>query len=150
MQLSTRHPGFTLIELLLVIGIIAVLASIVIIAINPSAQLAKARDTQRRNDVRALIDAVIQYTIANAGALPVDIPIGLDNAAEICKESAEDCTGYADLGNLTPNFLDALPSDPAASALDTGSNYVIYRDDANHITVASMNPESESSISFTR
>ena len=36
--------GFTLIELLLVIGIIATLASIVILAINPQKQLAAATD----------------------------------------------------------------------------------------------------------
>ncbi len=43
--------GFTLIELLVVIAIIGVLASGVLVAINPLEQIKKARDAQRKQDL---------------------------------------------------------------------------------------------------
>ncbi len=55
-KLTTR--AFTLLEMLLVIAIIAILAGIVIIAINPGRQLAQARNAQRASDLRALHSAV--------------------------------------------------------------------------------------------
>lgn len=54
--------GFTLLEILLVIGIIAVLAAIVIIAINPSKMLARARDTERKVDI-AEVNKALASTI---------------------------------------------------------------------------------------
>ena len=50
--------GFTLIEILVVIGIIAILAAIVIIAINPAKQFAQARNTQRTANVNAILNAI--------------------------------------------------------------------------------------------
>ena len=60
--------SFTLIELLIVIATLALLMSIVIIAINPSEMLKKSRDTKRISSIKALNNAlsIFQATRSNA------------------------------------------------------------------------------------
>jgi prepilin-type N-terminal cleavage/methylation domain-containing protein len=53
-----QNNSFTLIELLIVIAILALLMSIVIIAINPSEMLKKSRDTKRISSLKALNNAL--------------------------------------------------------------------------------------------
>jgi prepilin-type N-terminal cleavage/methylation domain-containing protein len=60
-----NQKGFTLIEILVVIGMIALLAAIVLIAINPSRQFAQGRNSQRHNDASAILNAVGQYIADN-------------------------------------------------------------------------------------
>src|SRR5580700_7834640 len=61
------NKGFTLIEILVVIGIIAVLAAIVIVAINPARQFAQARESQRVSNVETILDAIGQRMADNKG-----------------------------------------------------------------------------------
>lgn len=63
---KNHKSGFTLLEILLVVGIIAILAGIVIIAINPSKQLAQVRNTERKSDLKQLYNAITQYYIDNS------------------------------------------------------------------------------------
>lgn len=143
---SSSRRGFTLIELLLVIGIIAILASIVIIAINPTKQLGSARDAQRRSDVNTILNAVYQYSIDNNGNLPTTIPAA---AGEICSYNSTDCTGV-DLDVLVGNYLVSIPTDPQAPASATGTLYTILQDTNKRITVAAPRAEQATSITVTR
>ncbi len=97
------NSGFTLIELLLVIGILAALLSITLIAINPARQFSQANQTKRRSDVSAILSAINQFQTDNAGQLPVAItttvqPIS-NTAANLCS-------------SLVTKYLAALPVDP--------------------------------------
>ncbi|MFA6259361.1 MAG: type II secretion system protein [Candidatus Peribacteraceae bacterium] len=136
--------GFTLIELLLVIGIIAILASIVIVAINPTKQLGDARDAQRRSDVNSILNAVYQYAIDHNGNMPAGIPTGSGTA--ICpSEGGVDCV---DLSGLIGDYLVDIPADPQAEAGST--NYLIYKDTGGRVTVSAETPEQAAEISVTR
>ena len=57
---SSHHPSFTLIELLIVVAILAVLMSVIVLAINPAEILKRTRDTRRITDLKSLNNA-IQY-----------------------------------------------------------------------------------------
>ena len=147
---SLRRAGFTLIELLLVIGIIAILAAIVIVAINPTKQLGDARDAQRRSDVNTVLNAVYQYAIDNNGNLPGNIATG--TAKEICQDSVAPATCILDSVNLrmlTGTYLVNLPADPH-KATSTGTWYYIAKDANSRVTVSAPGAENAASISVTR
>lgn len=151
MKLLSFKRGFTLIELLLVIGIIAILAAIVIVAINPTKQLGDARNAQRRSDVTTILNAVYQYSIDNKGALPGTITA---TATGICKSgvAAATCTtdGLINLSTLTTTYIVALPVDPSVTT-GNSTNYDISRDATSlRVTVAAPGAEQGAVISVTR
>lgn len=53
--------GFTLLELLIVIGILAILAAVVTVVLNPAELLKQARDSQRVSDLASLSSALGMY-----------------------------------------------------------------------------------------
>lgn len=123
---SSRH-GFTILELILVVGMLAIIAAIVITAINPTSQLSATRDTKRVQEIRELKNALEQYIID--GNSVAGVPTGITNAEEICQNSVSEagCTGTGFyLGFLTPNYIVDIPNDPT----ETGSiltGYYIYK-----------------------
>jgi prepilin-type N-terminal cleavage/methylation domain-containing protein len=65
------RKGFTLIELLVVIAVIGVLATIVLLAVNPAEQLARGRDTARISAITQVGRALQgYYTVQNPAAYP--------------------------------------------------------------------------------
>ncbi len=159
--LSRRSTqGFTLIELLLVIGIIAILASIVIVAINPTKQLGDARNAQRRSDVNTILNAVYQYAIDNNGALPnANIPTTAATAKTICQSTTDDATcagvsiGGITLRSLTGTYIVSVPKDPSLTSAQTatGTRYSIWRDPVNsRITITATTSDRGVAISASR
>lgn len=57
-MLNRRRKGFTLIELLIVIGIVAILATITLLVLNPVEMLRKARDGKRISELKTISDAI--------------------------------------------------------------------------------------------
>lgn len=128
--------GFTLLEILLVVGIIAVLAGIVIIAINPGRQLAIVRNAERTSDIKQISNAVQQYYIDN-GHYPTSMPTTL---MEICDTGTSSpaegyCGDLADLSALVPAYLPAIPKDPQATTTD-GTGYTIMESPSQHVVSA--------------
>ncbi len=78
--MSHSIKGFTLIELLIVIGILAILATTVVLVLNPAQILAETRDTQRISDLGSVSSALGLYlaTVANPafGSVGGDTPAG--------------------------------------------------------------------------
>ncbi|MDH4330933.1 MAG: prepilin-type N-terminal cleavage/methylation domain-containing protein [Candidatus Moranbacteria bacterium] len=142
-----NQKGFTLLEVLLVIAIIAILAGIVIIAINPAKQLGDARNAQRRTDVNTILNAVYQYAIDNNGNLPASIT---NTPTEICREGGS-CSGYIDLGVLTTNekYLVSIPEDPTGYSTN-GAGYEIEKSSNGRVSVYAPDAEQGATIEVTR
>jgi type IV pilus assembly protein PilA len=141
--------GFTLLEILLVIGIIAILASIVILALNPIKMFSQVRNTQRKANLAEINKALYQYYIDN-GTYPAGVPA--TNLGEICNTGATSsphsvsCTGYVDLSPLVPTYLVAIPTDPQSSGTSTG--YLVAKNSANKIYVKASNAELSQTIAL--
>ncbi len=59
------RKGFTVIELLLVIGVIAVIAGVVIVAVSPRKNFISARDAERKHSSKQLQQAIYAQLIDN-------------------------------------------------------------------------------------
>jgi prepilin-type N-terminal cleavage/methylation domain-containing protein len=137
--------GFTLLEILLVIAAIGILAAIVIVAINPTRQLAQVRNATRVSDTNTLSKSLNQYLIDN-GSYPNGITTSY---VEICAEGVSDCTGYVDLDSLTPNYLALIPSDPQSSGDGTGYEVAVNPVN-NQISIRAINAELSNQISVNQ
>jgi len=132
-----------------VIGIIAILASVVIVALNPARQFAQARNTQRSSNVNAILNAVGQNMADNrgnwtcaAGALPTSST----NLASAGGYDISDC--------LVPTYLPQLPVDPVngawTDATDYDAGYSVAQDANGRVTVSAPSAELSETISVTR
>jgi prepilin-type N-terminal cleavage/methylation domain-containing protein len=155
-KVSMFRKGFTLIEVLVVIGIIAVLATVVLVAVNPSRQFKLARDSQRTSNVNALLNAIHQNMAEHRGVFVCKGESKTISETPVVVESSAVPNAPGDIAPcLIPDYLSSLPFDPSVvgahyTAIDNyNTGYEIYRDSNGRIT-ASSTGELTPTISVTR
>lgn len=114
-----NQKGFTLVELIVVIAIIAVLAGVVLVVINPAALLAKSRDAKRLSDVDALHKA-ISLAIAD-GEIQLQVVAATSSTPTTPADWGAGATGWVRFGIPAVGgkvglikYLPTLPADPVS------------------------------------
>lgn len=154
--------GFTLIEILVVIGIIAILAAVVLIAINPARQFAQARNSQRISNINAILNAIGQRMADNKGIFD-----GAVNATQTCPRidtaaggitvdtdyaiwsGAGGSGNWLNLSCLVTTYIPSFPKDPKAPTTNE-TGYVLRADAGGRITVKAPLAELGETIQVTR
>ncbi len=154
-----RQKGFTLLEILLVVAAIAILAGIVIVALNPNKQLGDTRNAQRRSDVNAILGSVYQYVIDNNGSLPSGLD-SIEGSSQVLGTASSGldstCTAVTTVaagldlsGVLAPTYIVAIPIDPT-SGTAANTDYYINKDVNGRITVGACDAEQSATIEVIR
>jgi len=125
-KIDKNKKGYTLLEILLVIGAIGILASIVVVAINPLRQIQKARDAEKESEINQIYKALEQYNIAE-GRYPETVVLETEdiykeicNTGKLTKDDALDlnfCDGKIDLRLLVPEYISEIPRDSSLGAM---------------------------------
>ncbi len=148
-----------MVELLIVIAIIVILFAVILIAVDPAQRLGQARDAVRRQDVRDILEAVIEDAVDSGGTFASGIDSVtasfqvLGTAASGCDTTCTAETTVAacvDLsGDLVEDYLAAIPMDPLTGTA-ANTDYAINKTADDRIKVVACDPEIAGSISVQR
>ncbi len=119
MENRSIKRGFTLLEILLVIATIGILASVVLVAINPTRQINQARQAVILGE-KNTIEKAIQQRLIEIGSYPTEID-GVQR--KVCNSTVT--TDCVNLSSLIPNYVTAIPSSTTYT-VNIGNNSRIY------------------------
>ena len=152
-----RTSGLTLLEILLVIGIIAVLATVVAVSLDPATRFQNAKDARRLSDIQSILSAIHQSIVDNRGALPSGIDTtereiassgpGCSIRTDVCDVSgSEDCV---DLSGSLAKYLKMMPYDPEEGS-ESHTRYSVQVNENNIVTVRACDSADEEIASVSR
>lgn len=146
MPAVSDRKGFTLITVLVTMGVLTVMATAALIAINPAAQITKGKNRKSASELSILTNAINQYVLDHNDTLPVSAS-NLNTypttspGIEISRSGLDICSA------LVPEYIDSLPVNPFLYTNSTpistcnsvyATGYFIYRvTNSNDVVIAS-------------
>ncbi len=119
-KLKKQDQGFTIIEVLIVLAIAGLILLVVFMAV-PALQR-NSRNTQRKNDVSALLGGVTEYSSNHGGALPTDADEVIDLAKTGFYLGKGIAAGQIDLKTSAPQNALAETAADDRVVIVTGAN----------------------------
>lgn len=153
--MNVMRKGLTLIEIVIGVALIALVAGMGFLAINPVGQLASARNSQRNFHLNGLMNGIRQNMAdtsgggftCESGPLPTSTP----------KKIATGAGNYDIAPCLVPTYLPTMPFDPSAAGAHYVSNddydtgYTVIRNaSSGQVTLNAPAAELNKVISITR
>ncbi len=174
--MQKNKKGFTLIELLIVIAIIAILAAVVFVALDPLTRFQDSRDSSRWQDVSAVANAIKLDQVDNGGSYLTAIDgltngntymivngnmaTGCDDNNTYCDTNVTDDTSCVNLSGLvSEGYLGNVPISPSSGSVawDSGSangsegtGYTLTKSSTGIITIRACESENSSEIEVSR
>jgi len=143
--------GFTLIEVLIVIGLIAILAAVTVIALNPTKNFQDARNAERRGEIAQIMNAINQYSLETVNSTGFTNLVG---SIAACGGTDSNIVLSSQAGGVfvgswvVPSQIAEIPSDPSSgTATDTG--YDVCKT-GTRLTIKAPSAEASATISLSR
>jgi general secretion pathway protein G len=155
LKIKNRAKGFTLIELLIVIAIIGVLATLLMVNFIGVRQ--RARDAQRKSDLRQVQSALEIYRSDNSSypsSAVAGQPQKLDAIWTCQPGNGSKCTSATScFGNGSPTcstvYMQTLPVDPSGAAAYNGGSYYYWTDGSTYVLGACLENSGDSQATAT-
>jgi prepilin-type N-terminal cleavage/methylation domain-containing protein len=151
---DSHRGGFTLLEVLMVIGILAILAAVVLVAINPARQFKIARDSQRNANVSTILNAIGQNLTDHGGVFTCE---GVITPIPTNRTQISSADGEFDIAKcLVPDYISVLPFDPSKDGanyndeLDYDTGYFAESDAEGRVTISANGELASTTMSVTR
>ena len=157
-----EESGFTLIELLIVVAVLAILATVVFIGIDPVSKFQDTRNSKRKTDVAVILNAIKLYQVDQKGINDVTLTAATTSkalllATGIATSTAPagvTCAGAGTLYGSIPltsvvanGGIASLPIDPQGASAGwtaTSTGYYLVKNANGTVTVGACNVESGS------
>lgn len=145
-----KNRGFTLIEILIVLGIIAVLMTMVILTVNPARQFAQVRNTQRWSNLNSILSAIYQNMIDNSGIFTCSAGALATSTTVMGSGTGQ----YNICSCLVPTYIATMPFDPSTGSYTSCSSYnsayTVSQATSGRVSVAAPSAELGQTIDLTR
>ena len=134
-----KFTALALSKKIAIIVVVIILLFTLIIFINPPKRLAEMRNSNRRTDVIAIVNATYQYNKDNNGKL---LELITETPKTICNSGGAACNGFVDLSEMvaTKKYIDKIPTDPKEKTPNS-SGYQISKTANGRISVTAPNAE---------